>query len=320
MRSLFTAVLAATAISLTACASPGAGGGDTGSGGATEKVTVGVIPIVDVAPIYLGKEKGFFSKRGIELQLESGQGGAAIVPGVVSGQFQFGFSNVTSLLVARDKGIDLKIVANGNSSTGQEGRDFGAVVVRADSPIRTAKDLEGKTVSVNTLKNIGDSTVRASVRKAGGDPKAVRFVELAFPDMPAALENRRVDAAWVVEPFLTVAKSQGARAVAWNFVDTAPDLTVAAYFTSAKQLDQKSDLVKRFSEAMNESLEYARAHEDEVRQVITTYTRITKDQVGSLTLPEWPTKVNNASVDTLADLAVQDGLVSKQPDVSALLP
>ena len=72
----------------------GSSGDDSGeaSGGGTQQVKVGVIPIVDVAPIYLGKQKGFFTNRNIELTLETGQGGAAIVPGVVSGQFQFGFS------------------------------------------------------------------------------------------------------------------------------------------------------------------------------------------------------------------------------------
>src|SRR5262245_54208148 len=68
--------------------------------GQADKVSAGVIAIVDVAPIYLGKEKGFFSSRRIDLALSTSQGGAAIVPGVVSGQFQIGFSNVTSLLLA----------------------------------------------------------------------------------------------------------------------------------------------------------------------------------------------------------------------------
>ena len=320
MRRLLTAVLAVGGLTLTACASPAAQSGGSGDGDSAEKVKVGVIPIVDVAPIYLGKEKGFFSERKIDLQLESGQGGAAIVPGVVSGQFQFGFSNITSLLVAQDKGLGLKVVASGNSSTGEAGKDFGAVVVTANSPIRTAKDLAGRRVAVNTLKNIGDTTVQASVRKAGGDPKAVKFTELAFPDMLGALQANRVDAAWVVEPFLSQAKSQGARVVAWNFVDTAPDLLVAAFFTGTKQLEGQADLVKRFTEAMNESLEYAAAHPDEARAVITTYTKITKEQLAAITLPKWATSINRASVDTLAGLALQDGLVAKQPDVAKLLP
>src|SRR4051812_17431691 len=84
-------------LTLSAC-----GGGDddqaTDSSG-TAKVTVGVIPIVDVAPIYLGIKQGFFKDEGLQLKLETAQGGAAIVPGVVSGQYQFGFSNTVSLLL-----------------------------------------------------------------------------------------------------------------------------------------------------------------------------------------------------------------------------
>jgi NitT/TauT family transport system substrate-binding protein len=251
--------------------------------------------------------------------METGQGGAAIVPGVVSGQIQFGFSNVTSLQIARSRGLPLKVVANGVASTSKDKADYSGVVTRDDS-IRTAADLAGKRVAVNTLKNIGDSTIRASVRKAGGDPSSIKFTELTFPDMPAALEAGRVDAVWVVEPFLSATLAQGGRLVASNYVDTAPDLTVAAYFTSEQLLRDNPDLVKRFTDAMTESLAYADAHPDEARQVLTTYTQIDEAVIPDLTLPKWPAEINRESVETLASLAVQDGLVTEQPDVAALLP
>ncbi|HEU4899770.1 MAG TPA: ABC transporter substrate-binding protein [Actinomycetota bacterium] len=316
-RPLVSLVAAALLLVAAGCGSsddeaPAASGG-------TQQVKVGVIPILDVAPIYLGKQKGFFSSRGIELTMETGQGGAAIVPGVVSGQFQFGFSNVTSLLIARSRGLPLKVVANGVASTSKDKADYSGVVTRDDS-IKTAADLAGKQVAVNTLKNIGDSTIRASVRKAGGDPSSVKFTELAFPDMPAALEAGRVDAVWVVEPFLSATLAQGGRLIASNYVDTAPDLTVAVYFTSEQLLRDNPDLAKRFTEAMNESLAYADAHPDEARQVLTTYTQIDKAVIPDLTLPKWPEEINRESVETLANLAVQDGLVTEQPDVDALLP
>jgi NitT/TauT family transport system substrate-binding protein len=316
-RPLVSLVAAALLLVAAGCGSsddeaPAASGG-------TQQVKVGVIPILDVAPIYLGKQKGFFSSRGIELTMETGQGGAAIVPGVVSGQFQFGFSNVTSLLIARSRGLPLKVVANGVASTSKDKADYSGVVTRDDS-IKTAADLAGKQVAVNTLNNIGDSTIRASVRKAGGDPSSVKFTELAFPDMPAALEAGRVDAVWVVEPFLSATLAQGGRLIASNYVDTAPDLTVAVYFTSEQLLRDNPDLAKRFTEAMNESLAYADAHPDEARQVLTTYTQIDKAVIPDLTLPKWPEEINRESVETLANLAVQDGLVTEQPDVDALLP
>jgi hypothetical protein len=74
-----------------------------------------------VAPIYLGKQKGFFSSRGIDLNLTAAQGGAAVIPGVVSDQFQFGFSNATPLMIAASKNLPLKITNAGDSSTGKDG-------------------------------------------------------------------------------------------------------------------------------------------------------------------------------------------------------
>jgi len=292
----------------------------TSTPGQPDKVSAGVIAIVDVAPIYLGKQKGFFSKRDIDLTLETGQGGAAIVPGVMGGQYQFGFSNVTSLILARSRGLPVKMVSNGVASTGAIGQDFGGVVVKAGSPVKTAADLAGKTVAVNTLKNIGDTTIRASVRKVGGDSKAVKFVELAFPDMPAALQAGRVDAIWVVEPFLTIARNQGGQVVAWNFVDAGPDLTIAAYFTSQQVIAANPDLVKRFREAMVESLRYANEHPEEVRTVLGSYMQIAPDVSAKMTLPTWPEAINTTSVRALADLAVADGLLDRAPNLAELLP
>jgi NitT/TauT family transport system substrate-binding protein len=311
-----TAVLVAA---VAGCGSSGTSGGSATTGGAT-KVKVGVIPIVDVAPIYLGQKKGFFASRKIELTMESGQGGAAIVPGVVSGQFQFGFSNFTSLLIAQTKNVPIKVVSAGVASTGKAGADFGGVTVNKDSPIKTAADLAGKKIAVNTLKNIGDTTIRESVRKAGGDPSKISFVEMPFPNMPAALANGQVDAAWVVEPQLSQVTAAGGRVVAWNYVDAAPNLTVAAYFASTKLIADSPDLVKRFTEAINESLAYADAHPDEVRAVLASYTKIDAKVRDSLTLPKWPTEINRASVETLAKLGSQDGIFTGTPDLGKLLP
>jgi NitT/TauT family transport system substrate-binding protein len=288
--------------------------------GVPDKVNVGVIAIVDVAPIYLGKTKGFFDEAKIELTLTPNQGGAVIVPGVVNGQFQFGFSNVTSLMLAASRGVPVKMVSNGVASTGEQGKDFSAVLVKNDSPIKTAADLVGKNVSVNTLKNIGDTTVRASVRKAGGDAKGVKFTELPLPEMAPALAANRVDAIWVVEPFLTLAKDQGHRVIASNFVDAAPNMTVATYFTSTQLAQQNPDLVKRFTEAMRKSLEYANSHPDEVRASLAAYTQIQAPVAAKLTLPKWPVAINRESVETLGKMAVDDGLMEKVPDLNALLP
>jgi NitT/TauT family transport system substrate-binding protein len=120
---------------------------------------------------------------------------------------------------------------------------------------------------------------------------------------------------------LSEIKAAGGRVVAWNYVDPAPDLTVAAYFVSTKLQAENPDLVKRFTDAINESLTYADGHPDEVRAVLGTYTKIDEKTRDALTLPKWPTQINQASVETLSKLGQQDGIFGgATPDLSKILP
>jgi NitT/TauT family transport system substrate-binding protein len=288
--------------------------------GKPDDVNAGVIAIVDVAPIYLGKQQGIFTKHNINLTLTTAQGGAAIVPAVVSGQYQFGFSNTVSLLLASSNGVPVKVVCNGNNSTGVQDGDFAGLFVKPDSPIKSPKDLVGKKVAANTLKNIVEITVRDSVKKDGGDPAGVKFAELAFPDQLPALQKGNVDAIFVVEPFQAAAVAAGMRKIASSYVDTAPNLTVAMYFTSKQLLSSNPDLVARFTAAMKESLAYADSHPDDVRAVLATYTKISEADRAKLTLPKFNSEIDKASVQALADHAQSYGLLTKQPDIAGLLP
>lgn len=322
MRRKLSALLLSAALLMAA----GCGDGDDDDNGAGEPtgpdaVSVGLIPIVDVAPLFLGQEQGFFDDRNIELTTEFAAGGAEIVPGVESGQFDFGFSNVISMFLAQASGIDIRVVSNGNNSTGVEGEDFGSLLVPADSEVQSADQLEGATVAANTLSNIVDTIVRASIRNAGGDPSAVEFVAVPFPEMEAALANGDVDAAFAVEPFQTIIRNnEVGRSIAWSWVDAAPNMTVAVYFTSGELAESDPDLVQRFTEAMQESLTYANDNPDAVRAIIPEYTEMDPELAAELTLPTWPAEINRASSETLAELAVQDGLLSEPPDLDTLYP
>lgn len=314
----FAAVIGALGLLATACGSSDPV--DPAGSGGPDEVRVGLISILDVAPIYLGKERGFFSERDIDLTLEPAEAGTETIPAVLNEHQQFGFSNVVTLLVAKGEGLPVKVVSNGINSTGVVGKDFGSLMVNHDSPVRTVADLEGRRVAVNVLENVVELGVRASAREAGIDPDSVEYVKLPFPEMPAALAAGQVDAAFVVEPFQQVVRSQGGRELASSMVDIAPDLTVAMYFTSEKLAAENPDLVRRFADAMTESLDYADTHPDEARAILPTYTKIPPEIIPDLTLPKWPTKINRSSVEAVATQAHAEGILPTTPDLSSLLP
>lgn len=299
----FTALAAASVLALTGC-SGGGGAPEPGEDGLTP-VSVAVIPIVDTAAVFLGDDLGYFEEEGLDLEISTAGGGAAIVPGVEAGDFTFGFSNYISVYFANQRGFEHRVIANGVTAGEDLERDFGGVVVLADSDIRTPADLEGRTVSVNTLSNIGDTTVRQIVSEDGGDAATVTFQEVGFPDAPAALENGQIDAAWIVEPFLTQAIDAGARVVAYNFNGFDPELDVAGYFTSQRTIDESPEVVEAFQRALNRSLDYANENPDEVRRILGTYTELSEELIAEIALPRFRPQVDMTAAQKLADAAVE---------------
>jgi NitT/TauT family transport system substrate-binding protein len=302
----------------------GCGDDDDGGGGAAEQagpttLRVGVIPIADVAPLYLGMKQGFFEQRQLIIEPQLAEGGAAITPAVVSGDFQIGFSNTVSLLIAASRDLPVQIISQGVLGGQSEDEAWADLLVAKDGPIKQPQDLEGKTIAVNTLNNICEVTIKASLSDMGVDVDTLKFTEVPFPDMNAALDAGRVDGACVVEPFVTQGTSGNARGIAPFYVNTAPDLTVATYFTSTQYAEENPEVVDRFVEAMNESLDYAQANPDEVREVLGEYTEIPPEVAAEIKLPQWRADITVPTIERLSELSLEYGLLEEQPNVDELI-
>jgi NitT/TauT family transport system substrate-binding protein len=316
--SLRLAVLGALVClgALAACGGNDDNGAKTGQ---PATLKVGTIPIGDVAPLYLGIKKGFFKEEKLTIQPQPAQGGAAIVPAVLSGSDQIGFSNVTSLIIAASKGLPVEIISQGVLAGADSSHAFDALLVPKGSPITNVKQLEGKTVAVNNLNNVGPLTINTALSKMGVDYKKIKYIEVDFPDMPAALASKRVPAAWMVEPFVSQAKAAGAKQIATPFEQTAPNLTIATYFSSKKYISENPDVIARFAKAMRKSLDYAQAHPDEVRQIVPTYTKIPPAAAQHMTLATWKSDLNMPTIDLTAKLAQKYGYVKSAPPMDKLV-
>jgi NitT/TauT family transport system substrate-binding protein len=293
------------------------GGGSGGSGPATLKV--GVLPIADVAPLYLGMKKGYFKQEKLTLKPQVMQGGAAVAAGVVSGSLDFGFSSTEPLVVAKSKGLPVTIVTQGVQAAASIGEAWEGVMVAGDSPIRSAKDLAGKTIAVNQVQGMNELTIRAVLARQGIDASKIKFLEVGFPEMTAALKSGRVDAISAVEPFVSQAKAGGARLLFSPFAGLQPKLTVATYFTKSDYIAKNAGVVKRFATAMNKSLSYAQSHPDEVRSVVLSYTKIPPAAAKSMKLPFWSPDLNRPSIELVAAETKKVGFAESAPSLDELI-
>jgi NitT/TauT family transport system substrate-binding protein len=272
-----------------------------------------------VAPLYVGMDQGYFKAEKLTIQPRPAEGGAAIVPAVVSGDNQIGFSNTTSLIIAAGKKLPIQIIAQGVLAGKGEKDAWDGLIVAKGSDIRSPKDLEGKSIAVNTLNNVGPLTINQSLEREGVDYRTVKYVEVPFPDMNAALESGRVDAAFVVEPFYSQGRGSGARSLFSPYEETAPNLTVATWFTSRQYIEQNRDVVDRFKRAMDKSLEYSADNPDAVRKAVLEYTKIPPKAAESMTLPQWRADLNEPTIEQTAELAKKYGFVEQPPSMDELI-
>ena len=322
VRLLVAALAAAAVLLIAGCGDDGGGSGGGSSGDGDEgpvTLNVGVIPIADVAPLYLGMDKGFFEEENLKIVPKLAEGGAAIVPAVLAGDDQIGFSNTTSLIIAASKDLPIQIISQGVLAGESTEQAWDGVVVPKGSDIETITDLEGKTVAVNTLNNVSQIVVNTALEKAGGDPSKVKYVEVPFPDMNAALESDRVDAAFQVEPGYSGGLAAGSRNISNAYEEMAPNYTVATYFTSKQYIAENRDVVDRFARAMQKSLEYAAGHDDEVRAIVGTYTEIPQEVLDKMNLPVWKSDLNQPTIEQTVDAALKYGFIEEKPALDELI-
>ncbi|MDR0358137.1 MAG: ABC transporter substrate-binding protein [bacterium] len=303
---------------MTACGGGSAPAASTATPGPTT-INVGVLPIADVAPIYLGVQKGFFKQQNLNLKLQTMQGGAAVASSVLGGSLDFGFAAAVNLILAKDQGLPVKIVANGNNAEKAGPAPWSAIMVSADSPIKTVADLKGKTIAANALKGVNELGTDGIAEKANVDVKTLKITAVDFPDMPAALDQKRVDAVGAPEPFLSAIKAKGGRVVSPLFGGYIPDMTVGTWFTTDKEIAQKPDVVKAYTKAINQSLAYANAHPDEKRGAIATYTKIAPDALKTMALSPSDAKLNRTSIKQQEQFIKKLGWTKEDVDVNGLI-
>ena len=286
-----------------------------------EKVRVSIIPIGDVAPLFAAVQNGYFRELGLEIDTTSSAGGAAGIPGLIGGSFDIAYGNVVSALLAVQQGLDVKVIAAG-TSLADPALDTSPILVRSDSGIKTGKDLEGKSVAVNTRNNVIWLYARAWVKATGGDPERVTFKEVPFPQMEDALRQQRVDAAFMVAPFSIVAAQKGGLTKVGNpYSEVQPGVDVGQYIATGKLVAAKPETIKKFVTGLRRGVEWYNANltNDALLTLISGYTRADVSLLKMAPLPTAPLRSDLSQIRKTMDLMIANKLLPAPLDLEKII-
>src|ERR1700748_962517 len=94
------------------------------------------------APFFLGKERGYFEKEGIDLDIQEGRGSVPTVQAVAAGTATFGYADMASILRAADKGAPVECVG------GRLQKSPMPFISLSEKNIRKPQDLRGKSLAL----------------------------------------------------------------------------------------------------------------------------------------------------------------------------
>lgn len=293
--------------------------GGAPSGAAPEKaeLTLGLLPLIDVAPIYIGMEEGLFEREGLTIDIQPVQGGAAAIPAMIAGELDIAFGAHPSTLSGVANGLDLRIIAEGNRAS----PGFSTILALPGSGLRgDVAGLEGKRVGLNTFANIAELATRSVVEGAGAEYGALEPVEIPFPEMVPTLERGELDAIFAVEPFDTIAQEQlDAVVVTDAYIDETEGLPVGGYSVTGNFASNFPRTVAAFQRALIAATEIARDDPDRVARVLPTYSSLDARAARAVTQPEFAARVDRDEIQRIADLMVQFELLPAPVDLDGVV-
>jgi NitT/TauT family transport system substrate-binding protein len=214
--------------------------------------------VVSDAGIFAGIDKGFFDEQGFSVELQRMSSATQTVL-LATGQLDVGGGGANPGLVnAVAGGLPIRLVADKGSAP--LGHGFNLIVARQDlfesGAITGLANLAGKTIATDGPASVAMFQLDRSLATVGLSNGDVTIEHMAFPDMITALANGRIDAAWEVEPFGTLAERSRAGRIIFTVDQALPDFQVAAIFLGKTFFQDQSELGRRWMVAYVRGLRF----------------------------------------------------------------
>jgi NitT/TauT family transport system substrate-binding protein len=310
-----TAPLVATAITVLAagCAT-GSGNLALTSSSRPEKtnITVAALPAADLAGLYVAQDEGFFAQEGLHVTIEKIASSAAVITDQLKGEVDITAGSYVAYIAAQAAGARFRILAEASALR----PDTRMLVVPAGSPIKSLADLAGKKIGLNGTNSIGTLLISVLLDEHGISPGKVTFVTdpKGFPAMPAELHTGAWSAAFLAEPYVTLAEEDyGEVELADLDQGATMNFPIDGYMATAAWAQKYPNTAAAFVNAIEKGQELADTDRAAVEAALGKSDSLPRQVTAVMSLPEFPVgPVDETRIQRTADAMLQYGLLGQQ--------
>jgi NitT/TauT family transport system substrate-binding protein len=331
--SLFIVVIS---ITIASCSSGGSTS-SVSSGPAPEQSTIvlDAVPTADAAGIYIALDDGFFAKQGLTVKINPINGGELGMADLQDGKAQLVEGNYVSFILAQiarkydGKPISMAMIAD--TSQMQPGNQ--ALYVMPDSKFKTVADLAKyhATIGINTINNIGQVLLGSLFQANGISMREVSQVTDLLPNLPkdlashTVLQGHALDAAWLPEPFGTIAEqSFGAVQLADFDQGSLQNFPIGTVVGDPAWIKEHPNTVAAFLRAFQQGQQIADTNRSAVEQALEKHTGAPAGIAATMTIDTYPLVMDVPTMqrvsDAMFEFGLEPGLKQAYPVTSMIQP
>ena len=276
------------------------------------------VPEDSATTVLYGVQAGLFRANGLDVVMDPQHNGPSVMSGVIGSSYQFGKSSTPPLIAAFSKGLPFTIIWPAGLYDAKA--PIAGLLVKSDSPMKKAADLNGKTIAVGALNDIHSLAAMAWMDKNGGDSSTVKFTEIPISEIPIAISQGRVLAGSVNEPVLSAALESGqVRSLGAHFGGIAPRFMYTAWFTTKTYASANPAVVKNVGQTLRKASDYVNGHHAQTIDLIAKFTSLEPAQVQKMTRVEQGTALDPRLVQPVIDTMVKYKFLAQPIDAKDIL-
>ena len=265
---------------------------------------------------YAAKERGFFKEEEVRLEDLFVQG-HLVMQSVISGQVDVTMTNTLDIAKINLQGVGIKILYP--AATISESHPYAQLVVPPGSPVKTAKDLEGRKVAVVTLKSGPELAVRNWLIANGADPEKVTFVGVGFDGIVPAAKSAQFDAVYAIEPAFTMIKGQKlGDALAVPHLALGSQVLLTGFIARDAWIDRNPEAAQAVVRALDRATQWLLAHPQEIPGLVARNTRIDEGLARQMIHPGLTRVARRADLQPYLDMAARIKHIPRPLDVCTL--